>query len=118
MLSVSTGGAPALAAKVRDELVLRLDPRWVELAEATEALRPLIVGAKSVNAASRRAVLRELASDAALRILAESGRDGLRRWLEEHLAALSAEDRTVTGLTPNGAGESDCTTAEDASGTD
>jgi len=80
VMTVSAGGSPALATRVRDELAQRLDPRWPQLAEAMQTLRPLVL-ASGLDAARRHAAFRDLASDEALALVATDGVDGLRRWI-------------------------------------
>lgn len=79
-IAVSAGGAPALAARVRDEIEHMLDDRWAKLADATRALRPLII--KTIaDPQRRRAVLHDLATEDAARA-ADHSEMALRRWLE------------------------------------
>lgn len=78
-VAVSIGGAPALAAKIRDQLATALDDRWIKLADATESLRPWII-ARVSDLDRRRAALRDLASDEAAN-LTLSGDAVLRDWL-------------------------------------
>src|SRR5687767_9787584 len=58
VVTVSAGGAPALAATVRDRLRKTLDRRWVKMAEAMKDLRPRITGRADLPAASRQNALR------------------------------------------------------------
>lgn len=77
-----SAASPALAALIRDRLAGQFDPRWQQLADAMQVLRPLVKTA-GVDIAMRRGIFRELASDEALRIVAEGGTEGLRTWLIE-----------------------------------
>lgn len=81
ILAISAG-SPSLAALIRDKLESSFDPRWEWMARAMKELRPLI---KSTNLeiASRQRIFRELASEAALSVIADRGADGLRSWLLE-----------------------------------
>lgn len=65
MLAVTAGSA-ALSAVIRDELVARLDPRWVKLAETMQTLRPLVLSRLANDPARRAEVLRSLAETSAL----------------------------------------------------
>jgi siroheme synthase (precorrin-2 oxidase/ferrochelatase) len=80
-LSVSAGGSPALAARVRDELAAALDDRLVKLAEAMQTLRPMIVGQRGLSPEARRDLLLKLTTDDAMDILAQKGIEGLQDWL-------------------------------------
>jgi precorrin-2 dehydrogenase/sirohydrochlorin ferrochelatase len=79
LVAVSSGGSPALSAKVRDELARALDPRWVAMAEAMKTLRPMIRG--SLEPGRRREALVSLCTPEALNELESGGVDGLKRWL-------------------------------------
>ena len=78
-LAVSIGGAPALAAKIRDQLARALDDRWSKLADASESLRPWVIS-KMSDPDRRRAALRDLVGDEAAD-LALSNDAVLRDWL-------------------------------------
>jgi siroheme synthase-like protein len=88
-IAVSAGGAPALAARVRDEIGRMLDDRWKKLADATHALRPLIMKAIG-DSARRREALHDLATEDAAREAAHSEM-ALRRWLEERYPELQTK---------------------------
>jgi precorrin-2 dehydrogenase/sirohydrochlorin ferrochelatase len=79
-ITVSATAAPALAAKVRDEIAASLDERWAKLSEATQSLRPRIIDAIS-DPARRRSALHELASDEAATIASTGDASALQRWL-------------------------------------
>jgi precorrin-2 dehydrogenase/sirohydrochlorin ferrochelatase len=81
MMAVSAG-SPALAAFIRDRLNELFDPRWQQMADAMQHLRPLIRSA-GVEISLRRQIFRELASEEALNVLADRGTDGLADWLLE-----------------------------------
>jgi len=74
-IAVSTGGNPALAARLRDALALALDPIWVDLAESMQRLRPHILADTDEN--RRRRMLRLLAGDAAIDAFRRGGEAGL-----------------------------------------
>ena len=81
LVAVSTSGSPALAAKLRDTIENQLDPRFVEMAEIMQTLRPTIHAIRSLVASRRRDVFRSLASDEALEMLGTDGREALMRWV-------------------------------------
>ena len=80
ILVTVSAGSPALAALVRDRLGEVCDPRWREMAALMQELRPLIKSA-GFESESRRQILRELATEEALGILAGGGPDAVRKWL-------------------------------------
>ncbi len=80
IVTVSAGGNPALAARIRDALATRVDPAWARLADAMVTIRPMIMRVPSLDAVRRKAILRELASDAAIRA-ADGGTEGVLHWL-------------------------------------
>lgn len=90
LITISTGGAPALAAAIRDELETKLDPRWEKMAEAMRELRPMIRQAKGLDIAGRRTIFRELASAEALVVLDRGGLEELKRWVVERHPELGA----------------------------
>ena len=79
-VAVSAGSA-ALAVLIRDGLADRFDPAWAAMAEAMVALRPLL--RDRLDEPARRAVFHDLATDAACRVAAELGMDGLKEWLRQ-----------------------------------
>ncbi len=81
IVTVSTAGNPALAARVRDELAARFDPSWTALAAAMGILRPRILHASGREPQRRPAIFRDLASDAAARAAVDGGADALWTWL-------------------------------------
>jgi precorrin-2 dehydrogenase/sirohydrochlorin ferrochelatase len=87
LITVSSGGSPALSAMIRDRIKQSLDPRWTKMADAMQLLRPKLRG--SLAPARRKAAFVELCSDEALRQLQEHGLDGLQRWLSEKFPELS-----------------------------
>jgi len=88
VVAVSAGGAPALAATVRDGLRARFDSRWVMMAEAMKELRPRITARGDLPAASRQSAMRDLASPEAMQILDKHGPEHLWAWLKERNRAL------------------------------
>ena len=78
-VAVSAGGSPALAAAVRDGLAARWDDRWTRMADVLAMVRPRLMS--KVDPTLRRAVLRELATDEALDVLASRDVPGLLEWL-------------------------------------
>src|SRR5207249_3586946 len=73
LVTVSTGGSPALAAKLRDTIEQNLDERFVKMAELMQMLRPKIHAIQSLALSRRREVFRALASDEALDVLHAGG---------------------------------------------
>jgi precorrin-2 dehydrogenase / sirohydrochlorin ferrochelatase len=88
MVTVSTGGSPALAAKMRDAIEQSIDPRWIKMAEMMQLLRPKILAASSLAPSRRKEIFRELASDEALNILQSGGQDALYDWLIKSFSEL------------------------------
>ncbi len=79
-VTVSAGSA-ALAVLVRDGLADRFDPAWAAMAELMLDLRPRL--RDQLDEPTRRAVFRDLATDEACRVLADSGNDKLFEWLRQ-----------------------------------
>ena len=75
VVTVSTAGAPALAAMIRDSLARHIDPQWCRMAEAMQVLRPKILTADHLRPDERRDVFRSLATSLALTTLATGGVD-------------------------------------------
>ena len=80
IVTVSAGGNPALAARIRDMLTERIDTGWARLAEAMVTIRPMVMRVPSLDAVRRKAIFRDLASDAAIRA-ADGGTEGVLHWL-------------------------------------
>ena len=80
-MTVSTGGNPALAAKIRDELERAIDPRWITMAQFLQSLRPKIRSHRlldfdelsRVAPSRRREIFRDLATDESIDLLAAHG---------------------------------------------
>jgi precorrin-2 dehydrogenase/sirohydrochlorin ferrochelatase len=81
LITVSSGGSPALSGMIRDRISAAIDPRWVQLAEAMQTLRPMI--RQKVPASQRREIFRTLCSDEAIAQLSSGGVNQLRSWLSE-----------------------------------
>jgi precorrin-2 dehydrogenase/sirohydrochlorin ferrochelatase len=79
VVTVSAGGSPALAAAVRDELRSRMDARWAKLARAMKALRPRALAITPIE--TRRNVLHDMVTPAAMEVLDREGPDALWDWL-------------------------------------
>ena len=86
LVTVSSGGSPALSAKIRDELGRAIDPRWVRMAEAMQTLRPLI--RSSLEPRRRTEAFRQLCTDQAMEELSHGGVDGLKGWLKRSFGEL------------------------------
>ena len=86
-IAVSAGGAPALAAKVRDCINATLEERWLRLADATQSLRPKIIE-KIADAPRRRAALTDLASNQAADLASDEA--ALKSWLAERYPELKS----------------------------
>jgi precorrin-2 dehydrogenase / sirohydrochlorin ferrochelatase len=78
-ITVSTGGSPALGARLRDHLDGTLDNAWPFAAEAMQSLRPAILACIS-DSRRRKHIFHELASDEALAAARRDGPEGLRRY--------------------------------------
>jgi siroheme synthase-like protein len=72
-------GSPALAVAIRNDLAQKLDPRHMKMAHAMQTLRPLI--RDHVPADRRGAILRDLASDEAIEVVARGDEAALRSWI-------------------------------------
>jgi siroheme synthase-like protein len=83
-VAVSAGGNPALAALVRDGLAQKWSPQWTVLAEVGNWLRPKLRTVTALEPEVRRAVMRDLASDEAVRVLRDGHEvQGLMKWLHD-----------------------------------
>lgn len=81
LLTVSTGGSPALSAAVRDELLKLIPPGWVQLAELNAKIRRQILDLPELDAVNRSGVMRLLASDQARQLLVDGGEVAVHKWL-------------------------------------
>jgi precorrin-2 dehydrogenase / sirohydrochlorin ferrochelatase len=75
-VAVWTGRTPALAAAIRDGLEDKFDERWRQMAEAMKILRPV-----ALKSERKREILRALATEEAMAVLARGGLKGLKRWV-------------------------------------
>ena len=81
-ICVSAEGSPLLAARIRDGLRGKSDPRLLSMAAAMRALRPLI-RSSGQSAKQRKTTFATLAGDEALEVLDRGGVDGLKAWLRQ-----------------------------------
>lgn len=79
LLTLSSGGNPALSAMIRDRLARAIDPQWVAMAQLMQALRPELRA--RLAPARRTEAFRDLCSDPAMQELAGGGVEGLKSWL-------------------------------------
>jgi precorrin-2 dehydrogenase/sirohydrochlorin ferrochelatase len=79
VITVSTGGAPALAAAIRDDLRAKLDPRLTAMVRAVKDLRPRALEILDIE--RRRQILRGMTTPQALQVLDRQGVQGLWNWL-------------------------------------
>src|SRR5262249_31382868 len=70
MISVSAGGSPALAMRVRETIKEALPQKWVELSRVAKEIRRSVIE-RLEDGAARRQTLLDLASDQAANALAE-----------------------------------------------
>ena len=87
-VTVSTAGAPALAALVRDGIAARLDERWIQMAEAMQLLRPRVLARPGLDVRRRREIFRALATVEAMEALAAGGVEAMWPWLGERFPEL------------------------------
>jgi precorrin-2 dehydrogenase/sirohydrochlorin ferrochelatase len=73
---VSAGGSPSLASTIRDDLVEKLDPRHVRMADAMQTLRPIVL-TEVPDPTLRRDIFKYLATEDALDLLETHGVDAL-----------------------------------------
>jgi len=88
LVTISTGGSPALAAKIRDALEKSIDPRWIAMSGAMQTLRPKIRAIASLAPSRRKEIFRALASDEAIDTVQSDGMQGLLRWLQQNFEEL------------------------------
>jgi precorrin-2 dehydrogenase/sirohydrochlorin ferrochelatase len=89
LVTVSTGGSPALAKMLRATIEGNLDPRFVTMAELMQSLRPRIHAIASLAPSRRKEIFRALATDDALNVLRDRHADGLMQWLKERFPELA-----------------------------
>ena len=80
VVSVSTGGSPALSVLIRNGLLERWDPRWTRMADMMLSLRRQIIEHLD-EPEGRRAAFRDLATDEALNVLDAGGVAAVVKWL-------------------------------------
>lgn len=80
-VSVSTAGAPTLAARIRDQIGEWIDVRWVAMADAMATVRPIILERAKATLAPQREIFRSLSSDDALETAQQEGAQGVLNWL-------------------------------------
>jgi siroheme synthase-like protein len=90
-VAVSSGGSAALSVLIRDSLAARWDDRWSKMADAMAVLRPALRDTMGLDAATRRAIFRDLATDDALEVLDTKSVPGLLEWLRERHKIRNAE---------------------------
>jgi len=95
VVTVSTAGAPALAAMIRDSLSGQVDPQWCKMAEAMQILRPKILTADHLRPDERRDAFRSLATPSALATLANGGIDLLWESLVLRFPRLASSESPV-----------------------
>lgn len=95
VVTVSTAGAPALAAMIRDSLSGQVDPQWCKMAEAMQILRPKILTADHLRPDERRDAFRSLATPSALATLANGGIDLLWESLVLKFPRLASSESPV-----------------------
>jgi siroheme synthase-like protein len=91
LVAVSAGGSPALAANIRDEVGRKIDGRWAQLADAMQAIRPRIRASRTLDAARRRSLLKDLSSAEALDAAGSGGAASLWRWAAARYPELQGE---------------------------
>ena len=80
IVSVATGGSPALAVLIRDGLSQRWDARWSRMAETMLGLRRSLIE-QIANPRLRRDAFRDLATEEALGVLDAGGAEAVVQWL-------------------------------------
>jgi siroheme synthase-like protein len=89
-VAVSAGANPALAALVRNELIPHWNQLWTVLAQVGGWIRPRLRAA-GIEPATRRAVMRDLASEEAIQVLRGPGAiDALMKWLYDRHPVLKS----------------------------
>ncbi|CAN5489484.1 hypothetical protein BH10PLA1_BH10PLA1_17020 [soil metagenome] len=79
--TVSAGGSPVLAARIRDQIAPLLDRDLVMMADAMREIRPVVLADQSLTEPQRREIFRSLASDEAIDILKRGGLNSLLEWI-------------------------------------
>lgn len=94
MVTVSAGGSPVLAGKLRDQLAGALDRDLVMMADAMQQLRPMILADASLTESHRRDLFRRLAEDDAITLLRTGGIDALKHWMNKPSAIRNPQSET------------------------
>ena len=80
VVTVSAGGSPALAAKVRDVIESSLETKWGRMAEALRELRPRVLES-GWDIERRRQTFRLLAGEEAMAVLEQGGVEAVWEWV-------------------------------------
>ncbi len=91
MVTVSAGGNAALAAKIRDEVAVGLDRRWIALAAVLQKVRPMVRARKDLAQCRRAEMLREISGNLGRDIVEREGEAGLLQWIEKRLATMESQ---------------------------
>ena len=88
-----SAGSPALSATLRDEFRTKITTidKYKEMAKLLRTLRPRLRDFRALTAARRKQAMIDLASPAALTVLAEGNNEGLWQWLVERYPELKLE---------------------------
>lgn len=76
-----SAGSPALSVLIAGGLDARWDDDWSRMADAMQALRPLVVARTDLPMRRRQSILRQLATREAIDVVAAGGEGALRAWL-------------------------------------
>jgi len=89
LVTVSAGGSPVLAARLRDQIAPLLDRDLLMMADAMRQIRPAVMADASLTEPQRRDIFRSLAGDEAIEVLKHGGIDSLFEWiaLQSHAAS-------------------------------
>lgn len=88
-------GSAALSAAIRDRLGQEWDQRWTSMAIAMRQIRPMIVAAQHLPPNQRADMLRFLASEAALSLVAAEGAEALSAWVRAQIEAPKSLDANL-----------------------
>jgi precorrin-2 dehydrogenase/sirohydrochlorin ferrochelatase len=86
LITVSSGGSPALSAMIRDRLKHAIDPRWIKMSEAMQALRPLF--RQRLTPQRRRDVMRSLCCEEALDLAMRMDADAFLEWIRQRFPGI------------------------------
>lgn len=96
LVTISSGGSPALSALIRDRLHAAIDPNWPKMAGAMKTIRPILK--KQLSPQRRKEAFHELCSDPAMETLAKQGVEGLNRWLAQKYPELNLHPPSETPI--------------------